>query len=183
MAGRVARSNHGAWKSGLSHRFWHFRTLPLACLLGGVSGHTRLVLRPSSDDGHEAANVEVFQEFLKSVEDGADLILNKVQGAEGHGGGVQVVPGSADFANLERFLRALGGSTASDGLSPETLFDGVTMASPARILRRAALLFAGKLPTSAELEAVRAGSDASLRKAIPGADGGPGIPRIPHPVG
>ena len=135
---------------------------------GGASGHTRLVLSPSSDDGHEAANVEVFRAFLESVEGGADLILNKVQGAEGHGGGVQLVPGSTDFANMERFLRALGGSTTSSGLSPESLFDGVTMASPARILRRAALLFAGRLPTAAELEAVRIGTDASLRQAIRG---------------
>ncbi len=142
---------------------------------GGVSGHTRLVLRPSSDDSHEAANLEVFRGFLESVEGGADLILNKVQGAESHGGGVQLVPGSADFANMERFLRALGGSTTSAGLSPEALFDGVTMASPTRILRRAALLFAGRLPTPAELEAVRAGSDASLRKAIRGLMEGPGF--------
>ncbi len=59
---------------------------------GGVSGHTRLVLRPSSDDVHEAAYVELFQEFLESVEDGADLILNKVQGAEGHGGASKWCP-------------------------------------------------------------------------------------------
>ena len=85
------------------------------------------------------------------------------------------VPGSAEFANMERFLRALGGETSSGALSPETLFDGVTMASPARTLRRAALLFAGRLPTQAELDAVRSGGDASLRTAVRGLMSGPGF--------
>ena len=70
---------------------------------GGASSHTRLVLTPSDTDGHEATNLAVFQNFLETVEGGADLILNKIQGAESHGGGVQVVSGSTDFANMERF--------------------------------------------------------------------------------
>ena len=111
---------------------------------GGVSGHTRLVLSPSGVEGHETLNVSVFEDFLSTVEDGTDLILNKIQGV-GHGGGVQVLGGSADFANMEKFLRLLGGEGTTTGLSPETLFDGVTMASPAKTLRRAALIFAGRL--------------------------------------
>ena len=133
---------------------------------GGVSGHTRLVFSPSSVDGHEGLNVAVFQNFLDTVEDGADLILNKIQGAESHGGGIQVVSGSTDFANMERFLRALGGQTTSGALSADTLFDGVTMATSERTLRRAALLFAGRLPTQAELTSVSDGEDSSLRTAI-----------------
>ena len=140
---------------------------------GGASGHTRLVLTPQDVAGHEATNLAVFQNFVDSVEGGADLILNKIQGAEAHGGGVQVVAGSTDFANIERFLRALGGETNSAGLSPENLFDGVTMASPARTLQRAALLFAGRLPTQAELNTVSAGGDASLRSVIRGLMNGP----------
>ena len=141
---------------------------------GGASGHTRLVLTQSTVEGHEATNLAVFQNFLESVKGGTDLILNKIQGAEGHGGGVQVVPGSTDFANMERFLRALGGETSSGALSPETLFDGVTMASPARTLRRAALLFAGRLPTQAEIDAV-SGDESTLRQAIRGLMSGPGF--------
>ena len=142
---------------------------------GGASGHTRLVLTPSDAEGHAATNLSVFQNFLDTVDGGTDLILNKVQGAEGHGGGVQIVAGSADFANMERFLRALGGETASGGLSPTTLFDGVTMASPARTLRRAALLFAGRLPTPAEYAAVSDGGDSTLRRTIRSLMAGPGF--------
>lgn len=140
---------------------------------GGASGHTRLVLTPSAVEGHEATNLAVFQDFLGNVENGADLILNKIQGAEGHGGGVQVPAGSTDFANMERFLRALGADVTS--VSPETLFEGVTMASPARTLRRAALLFAGRLPTPAEVKAVTSGDQQTLRRTIRGLMTGPGF--------
>ena len=140
---------------------------------GGASGHTRLVLTPSTSDGHAATNLAVFQSFLENVADGADLILNKIQGAESHGGGVQVPAGSTDFANMERFLRALGAEVTS--VSPATLFDGVTMASPAKTLRRAALLFAGRLPTQAEINAVNFGGMPALRQRIRALMTGPGF--------
>ena len=139
---------------------------------GGLSGHTRLVLNPSETADHEALNLEVFETFVSSVEGGADLILNKIQGV-GHGGGVQVPAGSVDFANMERFLRLLGGETSFGDLSPNTLFDGVTMASAAKTLRRAALLFAGRLPTQTELNSVSYGSESTLRQTIRGLMTGP----------
>ncbi|MXY70634.1 MAG: hypothetical protein F4Y47_19055 [Acidobacteriia bacterium] len=142
---------------------------------GGASGHTRLVLTPQDVSGHAATNLAVFQNFVDTVEGGADLILNKIQGAEAHGGGVQVVAGSTDFANMERFLRALGGQTTSGLISPDMLFDGVTMASSARTLRRAALLFAGRLPTQAELNAVIYGDKSALRRTIRGLMTGQGF--------
>ena len=141
---------------------------------GGVSGHTRLVLSQSSAADHEKLNVAVFRYFLETVEDGANRILNKIQGV-GHGGGIQVPAGSADFANMERFLRLLGGDSSVVGPSPETLFQGVTMASPARTLRRAALVFAGRIPTQAEINAVSDGRISSLRRGIRNLMAGPGF--------
>ena len=133
---------------------------------GGVSGHTRLVLNSSSNPDHGALNLAVFENFLADVEDGGDLILNKIQGV-GHGGGVQVAAGSDDFANMERFLGLLGhGDDTGPGLSPETLFDTVTMASPGKTLRRAALIFGGEIPTREEREAVDKGTEEDLRSAI-----------------
>lgn len=142
---------------------------------GGASGHTRLVLTPQDVEGHEATNLAVFQTFLETVEGGADLILNKIQGAEAHGGSVQVVAGSTDFANMEQFLRALGGETTSGALSPDSLFSGVNLASAAKTLRRAALLFAGRLPTQAELNAVIYGNKSTLRQTIRGLMAGQGF--------
>ena len=141
---------------------------------GGISGHTRLVLSPSDVEGHEATNLATFQNLVSTVDDGADLILNKIQGV-GHGGGIQVPGGSADFANMERFVRLLGGGGTTTGLSPESLFEGVTMASPAKTLRRAALIFAGRLPTRAELDSVSDGQISSLRRAIRNTMEGPGF--------
>ena len=132
---------------------------------GGVSGHTRLVFTESEAADHETRDLAAFREFLASVEGGADLILHKIQGVA-HGGGVQVPAGSTEFAFVERFLRLLDGSTAGSGRTPETLFEGVTMASPARTLRRAALVFAGRPPTAAELASVSSGREEHLRTAI-----------------
>ena len=47
---------------------------------GGVSGHTRLVFQPSSTPGHAALNLAMFENFLATVDDGANRILNKIQG-------------------------------------------------------------------------------------------------------
>lgn len=132
---------------------------------GGLSGHTRLVFARSESAGHEAQNLQMFEAFVSTVEDGPDRILNKIRGI-GHGGGVQVPAGSPEFANMERFLRLLARSGPSPGGSPETLFEGVTMAAPARTLRRAALIFAGRVPTATEIASVRDGRPASLRAAI-----------------
>ena len=92
-------------------------------------------------------------------------MLHKIQGVA-HGGGVQVPAGSPEFAFLERFLRLLDGSAAGSGRTPDTLFEGVTMASPARTLRRAALVFAGRAPTATELASVSSGREEHLRAAI-----------------
>ena len=133
---------------------------------GGVSGHTRLIFQPSSTPDHETRNLATFENFLATVVDGANQILNKIQGV-GHGGDVQVVAGSADFDNMESFLRLLGyGGGFDPGLSPKALFDAVTMASPERTLRRAALIFGDRIPTRAELQAVNSTNPADLRAGI-----------------
>ena len=131
----------------------------------GVSGHTRLILQPSSNPDHGTLNFEVFKNFLADVEDGADLILNKIQGV-GHGGGIQVAAGSDDFTDMESFLRLLGFEVSAPVLTPETLFDTVTMASPEKTLWRAALILGGRIPTREEREAVDNGTEEDLRMAI-----------------
>ena len=94
----------------------------------------------------------------------------------GHGGGVQVPAGSADFANMQNFLGLLGYDGGSDpGLSPETLFDTVTMALPGRTLWKASLIFGGTIPTREEREAVDNGTEENLRAAIRNLMTGPGF--------
>ena len=140
---------------------------------GGLSGHTRLVfLRRSaaSEVGYEALNLRAFENLLDDLRDegGGSYILNKVQGVS-HGGGVQVASGSADFANMQRFLGLLGGGESSRvALTAETLFDTVVLASNRKTLRRAALIFAGRIPTEAEHAAVEGGDESVLRTTIRG---------------
>ena len=143
---------------------------------GGLSGNTRLVFVRSADTpDHEMLNLQSFEDFLAAVEEevgGGTLILNKIQGVS-HGGGVQVPVGSADFANMEDFLGLLGEQFASAALTPETLFDTVVLASNRKTLRRAALIFAGRIPTDEEYAAVEDGDEWSLRAAILGLMEGP----------
>ena len=139
---------------------------------GGVSGNTRLVFVPSSEADHEAVNLRVFEDFLDEVDDGAKFILNKIQGVA-HGGGVQVAAGTPEFADMERFLRLLGEAVAATPLTPQTLFDKVTMAPWRKTLRRAALIFAGRIPTEAEYAAVAGGDADALRATIRGLMSGP----------
>ena len=143
---------------------------------GGVSGHTRLVLAPSTAANHEALNLETFRSLLDAVADdgGAGYVLNKIQGVA-HGGGVQVPAGSSDFANMEWFLQLLagGGDTATASLTPATLFDTVRLAPHWKTLRRAALIFAGRLPTDEEYAAVEGGGESDLRTTVRGLMAGP----------
>ena len=141
----------------------------------GASGHTRLVFVRSADmPDHEAQNLQTFEDFLAAVTDegGGSYILNKIQGVS-HGGGVQVSPGSAEFASMQRFLNLLGEEVEPAPLTPETLFDTVVMASPRKTLRRAALIFAGRIPTDAEYAAVEGGDESALRATIRGLMEGP----------
>ena len=131
---------------------------------GGVSGNTRLVFAAGSN--RQTANLATFEDFLATVDEGAALILNKVQGVS-HGGGIQLAAGTEGFAAMERFLALLqGGPDGGPSVTPATLFDGVKMEPARSTLRRAAIVFAGRIPTGAEYDSIKTGGIASLRKAI-----------------
>jgi len=138
---------------------------------GGLAGTTRLVFARSTSANHVTANLQVFRDLLAEVAGAAALILNKIQGV-GHGGGVQVAAGTADFTHMARFLELLGQDVSSVKITPRTLFDTVTMAPWRKTLRRAALIFAGRAPTAKEYAAVGSGRE-TLRTAIRGLMTGP----------
>ena len=138
---------------------------------GGVSGNTRLVFATGTNQ--QTANLNTFEDFLAKVDEGATLILNKVQGVS-HGGGIQLAAGTDGFAAMERFLALLqGGPDGGPSVTPATLFDGVKMEPARSTLRRAAIVFAGRIPTDAEYESIKTGGIGSLRKAIRGLMQGP----------
>ena len=144
----------------------------IAChVAGGVSENTRLVFVPSSESDHETRNLQAFRTFIDEVDDGANVILNKIQGVA-HGGRVQVAAGTAEYGHMERFLRLLGQDVSTVTLTPHTLFETVTMAPARKTLRRAALIFAGRIPTDAEYASAQRGAEA-LRTTIRGLMTGP----------
>ena len=146
----------------------------IACHIdGGASGNTRLVFVPDSEADHKVTNLQVFRDFLDEVDDGAGYILNKIQGALGHGGGIQIAAGTDDYADMERFLSLLGEDVGLIAITPDTLFAGVTMESARSTLRRAAIVFAGRIPTDAEYESIRTGGLTNLRATIRGLMEGP----------
>ena len=137
----------------------------IACHVGGgVSGNTRLVFEPSTNPDHETLNLQALKTFLSEVEDGASLVLNKIQGVS-HGGGEQVPAGSAEFARMERLLAQLDSGVVPAAITVDTLFEPVRMAPLRKTLRRAALIFAGRIPTEEEYAAIYGGAEA-LRGTI-----------------
>ena len=140
---------------------------------GGVSGNTRLVFVTGADVDHLTKNLNAFRSLLEAVNeatgDGADYVLGKIQGVS-HGGGVQVAAGTDEFAAMEQFLGVLegGGSGPSAGITPTTLFNGVRMESARSTLRRAAIIFAGRVPTDEEYDSIGTGGAVALRRAIRG---------------
>ena len=142
---------------------------------GGASGNTRLVFVTDANPDHEAINLRVFEDLLDEEEDGASYMLNKIQGALGHGGGIQVAAGTDEYTNMERFLALLGEDVGPVAITPDTLFDGVRMEPSWKTLRRAAIILAGRIPTDEEYESIKTGSLASLRVAIRNLMEGPGF--------
>ena len=131
---------------------------------GGASGTTRLVFVSTTNSDHRARNLEAIKTFVTTVEDGAALLLEKIQGI-GHGGGEQVPNDSEEFDNLAWFLDLVRREAAAVSASAQTLFDNITMASARKTLRRTALIFAGRVPTGAEYDALETGT-IDLREAI-----------------
>ena len=140
---------------------------------GAASAFTEFLFVPASNPDHEALNLAAFESFVAAVDDAGLYILNKIQGV-GHGGGVQVPVDSPEFEDMKRFLRLLGEDVTPAPVTLQTLFDTVRMAPTPRVLRRAALIFAGRIPTDAEYVAARRGGEA-LRATIRGMMEGPGF--------
>ena len=135
----------------------------------GLSGHTRLVFEKGDGADQERANFRVFANFVATVEDGATRILNKIQGVS-HGGGIQVPSGSAEFEKMRTFLQLLGEDVDAGGppITASSLFEGVRMESARRTLYRAAVLFAGRIPTPEELAPFPGGTPRQLWDTIRG---------------
>ncbi|MCA9212079.1 MAG: hypothetical protein KDB27_03365 [Planctomycetales bacterium] len=133
---------------------------------GGNAEDSRLVLtEPGLATGEELSRVmtlnhDAFASIAKLASDDRSLLLAKVIGDLDHGGEQVLKPDSTGFHILEEFVRRVNDPSAKRAvatpgdLDERPFFEGVTMLDDRRLLRRATLSLAGRLPTEAELAEV-----------------------------
>ena len=108
-------------------------------------------------------------------EKGAELLLSKITGGDGHAGGTQLSQDSEGYEAFERVIAeinelenptyyAFNGSSEGPSARQASFLTEVTLEPRESTLRRAALLLQGRMPTSEEREAVD--SDDELRKSL-----------------
>ena len=108
-------------------------------------------------------------------EKGAELLLSKITGGDGHAGGMQLSQGSEGYQAFEQVIAAINeldnptyyafsGSSEGPSARQASFLTEVTLEPRESTLRRATLLLQGRLPTEQESKAVA--SDAALRVAL-----------------
>jgi hypothetical protein len=135
---------------------------------GGDAEESKFLLRdPMRVSGDERAaallhNQRAFTELAK-VKEGADYrVLVKVTGGLDHGGEDVLPKDSTGYRVLSDFIKRVNSSAASlpaknivEDKNAPPFFAGVTMLDDRRLLRRATLSLAGRLPTAAEMDRVQ----------------------------
>ncbi len=106
--------------------------------------------------------------YLARLEcDGRSLLLRKPLGELNHGGGKVIERDSQTFAAIEAFVARVKSSDECSS-SSSSLAEGVTQLSARNTFRKAALLLAGRLPTSVEQKALEGGDKAELERRVAG---------------
>ncbi|MEX0965270.1 MAG: hypothetical protein WDZ52_14655 [Pseudohongiellaceae bacterium] len=141
----------------------------------GVASTSALHYVNSSVEGFQQINYNTLVDYIQNVPSGASLILSKPQGISAHGGGVQLTTGSTALADWSAFVATVNDEVASFGSNVQGIFAAVAKLDNEQTLRKAALLYAGRLPTAAELFSVTSGSGADLSSAVRGLMAGPGF--------
>lgn len=88
---------------------------------GGVASYTPLIFWASALGNHDR-----FESYVNNPALGARAItvLTKIRGGAGHGGGVQVPSGSAEYQKFERYMTLLSETVASYPVTPSTNVGG-----------------------------------------------------------
>ena len=109
---------------------------------GGIAANSgaRLIFSTSAEDNHLA-----MQSFVTSAGGSADLVLSKMTGGAGHGGGAVISSGSLQYQAFEKYFLLLEGGSAVGVDDSVGFWDGVVFESPETTLRRASLMLAGKV--------------------------------------
>lgn len=143
----------------------------------GVAGPGASALQylPSSVEGFQEANYNTLIDYIENVLNGSSLILSKPQGTVAHGGGVQLATGSSQLAIWSEFVATSLNDIAGSASNVQSIFSAVAKMDNEQTLRKAALLYVGRLPTELEVASVSDGSEDSLAVAIRGLMSGEGF--------
>ena len=134
--------------------FWISDVDPIAqseCKFCHQSGGTaadsgaRLLFTGSAEDNHAA-----MQSFVTSAGGSADLVLSKITGGAGHGGGRVISAGSDQYQALEQYFLLLEGGSAV-GVVTLAIFGMALQAKHQGHVRRASLLLSGKVAQPAAI--------------------------------
>ncbi|MCA9063981.1 MAG: hypothetical protein KDA96_13010 [Planctomycetaceae bacterium] len=144
---------------------------------GGDAEDSRLVLREvpvAAASGKSELlrhNQSAFARMAKIRQDGHSLLLLKVTGGMDHGGREVLPQDSTGYRILADFVRRLetplpptADTATIDDM--DSFFDGIPMLEERRLLRRATLSLAGRLPSEAELTTVTNGGPTALRQVL-----------------
>lgn len=136
----------------------------------GIAQSSSLVYVNSTVPDFQQTNYNALVNYIENIASGSSLILSKPQGI-GHGGGVQLLAGSSESQLWSEFVASSLNDIANSGGSTGTsqnIFSAVVKMDNEQTLRKAALLFAGRLPTEQESNSVIAASEDELAIVIRG---------------
>lgn len=141
--------------------------------VGGDAEDSGFVLTETiRNPGALAQNQAAFLTVATTKKDGQSLLLLKIAGEADHGGGEVLKADSTGYRILDRFVKRLSGKpeppneAAEDDYDAPPFFDGLTMMSPRRLLRRVTLSLGGRLPTQAEKDSVNKDGLAALDRIL-----------------
>jgi hypothetical protein len=136
-------------------------TLSAKCIAchtnSGQAKHSKLILQPSQVPGYLDSNMKTMQDLARySVEDTPLLLAKPALRGVTHEGGMQLEPGSPEYAALEELLLRFDNPVeCEDQINVGNYFDGVEQLNEVETLRKATLALVGRLPTQEEVEQVR----------------------------
>ena len=137
----------------------------------GIAQNTKFVLQKDDSEIALAQNFAVVQEVAALTQNDTSLLLLKPSAQISHGGGEQVVQGSAEYQDLETMVGLFEGestcvaSTASQ-VDTARLANAVELLDASATLRKTTLSLTGRLPLESEITAVATGGESALANVV-----------------
>ena len=126
---------------------------------GGTAANSgaELVFTGSATQNHAAMS-----SYVDSPRGNADLVLSKITGSSGHGGGAVISSGSTQYQAFEQYFLLLSGAAALSSNAGQDFWAGLQTESREVTLRRASILLSGSLAKPEAIQRAKT-SEVALR--------------------